>query len=142
MYQALQYCVWSFCSREPFHLRMSWYLRWTNRESPFWSKEWRACNSTYCCPQSNCTVPDCSCGALEWAQHGYSYVQKIVLQKNCWTKNAIYCRKNIEEGKKKWADLSCSWTNRVNAMKRNIPAKMIYNLIQSPPKFQWHFSSK
>lgn len=20
---------------------MSWYLRWTNRESPFWSKEWR-----------------------------------------------------------------------------------------------------
>lgn len=73
---------------------------------------------------------------VPWSKHGYSYVQKIVLQKNCCTKNAIYCRKNIEEGKKKLADLSCSWTNRVNAMKRNIPAKMIYNLIKSPPKFQ------
>ena len=142
MYQALQYCVWSFCSREPFHLYMSWYLRWTNRESHFWSKEWRACNSTYCCPQSNCMGPNCSCGALEWAQHGYSYVQKIALQKNHYTKNANYCRKKIEESKKNGQTYPCSWINRIDATKRNIPEKWSINLIESPPKFQWHFSPK
>jgi hypothetical protein len=59
-----------------------------------------------------------------------------------YKKNYKHLKKEIKEDYRRWKDLPCSWTGRINIVKMAILPKAIYMLMQFPSKFQWLSSQR
>ena len=63
------------------------------------------------------------------------YLTKKV--KDLYTQNYETLKIEIKDTNK-WEVIPCSWIGRINIVKMSIIPKVVYRLMQSPSKFQWH----
>ena len=55
--------------------------------------------------------------------------------KNTFSENYKTLMKEIENDRKKWKDIPCSWIGRINIVKMTILPKQSIDLIQTLPKY-------
>ena len=61
-------------------------------------------------------------------------------EKDLYNKNFKSLKKEIEVDIRKWKDLPCSWTGRINVVKMTVLPKAIYKFNQYPSKSQQNSS--